>query len=132
MRCYRAGHTEPLLLRPGQPPRYLEGGGSLIGFQMPRNPDEMREIQLQPGDRLIIYSDGVNEACNAAKEEFGFDRLAQFLASRDEAPLSEAFSALLQEIRRFTGHEEFADDVSMTGIRWLGPGAGGGAAGAPR
>lgn len=132
VRFYRAGHTEPLLLRPGQPPRYLEGGGSLIGFQMPRNPDEMREIQLQPGDRLIIYSDGVNEACNAAKEEFGFDRLAQFLASRDEAPLSEAFSALLQEIRRFTGHEEFEDDVSMTGIRWLGPGAGGGAAGAPR
>ncbi len=57
----RAGHPEPLLLRPGQAPKRLDGSGSLLGV-FPEETFTSQDVQLAPGDRLILYSDGVEDA----------------------------------------------------------------------
>jgi len=118
---YRAGHNEPLLLRQGEPPRYLSGGGPLIGFQLPRTQRECQEVQLQPGDRLVIYSDGINEAVNEDGDLYGLDRMAQFLARTDGASLQSTFNRLVQDVRKFTQSQSFEDDVSMLGLAWAPP-----------
>lgn len=118
IRFYRAGHNEPLLLRKGEPPRYLAGGGPLIGFQLPRAASELQEIQLQPGDRLVIYSDGINEAIDPEGELYGLDRLAEFLARSDGANLQTTFNNLVEDVRKFSSSQTFEDDVSMIGIAW--------------
>jgi len=118
---YRAGHNEPLLVPRDAPPRYLEGGGPLIGFQLPRSPGDVQEIQLQPGDRLIIYSDGINEAKNPEGDQYGLERMAGFFAKANSAPLQDTFSGLLSAVRQFSKSDNFEDDVSMIGFTWNPP-----------
>lgn len=118
VKFYRAGHNEPLLLRRGEAPRYLSGGGPLIGFQLPRTRAEIQEIQLQPGDRMIIYSDGLNEASDASGDLYGMERMAAFLAATNGNSLQASFNNLVEDVRRFCGAGHFEDDVSMIGMIW--------------
>ena len=69
-----AGHLPPLLIgRSGR--RWLDRGGMVVGlFELAAFEEET--VQLQEGDRLIVFSDGVTEAVNTKGEEFGDERLA--------------------------------------------------------
>jgi sigma-B regulation protein RsbU (phosphoserine phosphatase) len=118
VRFYRAGHNEPLLLRPGEPPLYLSGGGPLIGFQLPRNRSELQEIQLRPGDRLVVYSDGINEAVDAKGNLYGLERMAKYLSLKNGAGLQSALDGLVEDVRHFSQSPTFEDDVSMVGFAW--------------
>src|SRR5208282_123865 len=73
-----AGHCQPILVRPNGECLRVNHGGVVLGVF----PDwEYREefIDLQPGDRLAIFTDGITEISNAADEEFGEQRLMELL-----------------------------------------------------
>ena len=87
-----AGHNAPLLVRRDGSVFCLSTGGVILGI-LPDYSYSQGSIELQPGDQLLLYTDGISEAVNAAGEEFGEARLQQLLRTI-AAP--SAFSALQQ------------------------------------
>jgi sigma-B regulation protein RsbU (phosphoserine phosphatase) len=74
----RAGHDRPLLYRPGTAVQPLAGKGRFLGMLEELELEEYT-IQLLPGDRLLLYSDGVPDSINSHGEHYGNQRLAQAL-----------------------------------------------------
>lgn len=101
------GHPPALLLRRGQPPARLPGEGPLLGaFDMPF---EGREVMLEPGDRLVLYSDGV-ETTGFGDRGVGVDGLATVLSARDGRPVQALVDDAMARARNFT---EPADDLTL-------------------
>src|SRR5207237_1159983 len=82
-----SGLPYPLLVRAGQP-TFIDIGGIPLGL-FPDTRYEETALQLQPGDVLVFYSDGVMEMRNDSGEEFGLGRLAKTVAANSDKPPSE-------------------------------------------
>ncbi len=79
-----AGHNPPILVRANGDAEMLEGGGPVLGI-LPIAPYSEMHAHLEHGDMLVLYSDGVTEANNAAYDEFDEERLIEALkANRNE------------------------------------------------
>jgi sigma-B regulation protein RsbU (phosphoserine phosphatase) len=116
--CASGGHTSPVLVRPGEAPRFLEDRpGTVVGIQ-PNLSFEQRELQLQPGDALFLYTDGVTEAFDPDKYCFGEDRLLQALRE-PEAGARGMVEHVLQAVRAFARGEPQSDDIALLALRWL-------------
>lgn len=92
-----AGHP-PLLLSRGGTLQRLESNGLVFGL-LPQADYPVREMQLCPGDRLILYTDGVIEPENAKGQAFGDWRLEQIVVDTQTRPAAELVGRLLKEIR---------------------------------
>jgi len=115
----RAGHTFPLFISSTKGEAYyIKEGGPPIGFGLPRF-DESKTIKLAPGDRVVLFSDGVNESVSPQGTLYGIERIKEFLLKHHSLSLSEAFDLLLKDVKSFQGKEEFSDDVSILGLTWL-------------
>ena len=86
----------------------------------PESTYTVTRFELEPGDLLILYSDGLVEARNAADEEFGFDRLTRLAPALREREPADAGRRLLDEVDRFLGEVRPQDDLSIVLIRRLG------------
>jgi serine phosphatase RsbU (regulator of sigma subunit) len=122
LRLVLAGHPRPLLLRDRRFIGELEVAPTLplgIGDQAPT----IGEIQLEPDDRILLFSDGVVEARNTEGEEFGVERLADFLvrAHAAEEPAPETLRRLTKAI---LGHQgtPLEDDATLLLVQWRRPG----------
>ena len=80
---------------------------------------DLRELQLSPGDLLVLYSDGMTEAQNPAGEFFGEERLHATLVGNDGQPAA-IVDGLMTELRAFVGDAEPYDDVTVVAVRWMG------------
>jgi sigma-B regulation protein RsbU (phosphoserine phosphatase) len=80
-------------------------------------PYEQRTIRLEPGDFLLLYTDGVTEAFNPAEEQFGEGRLEAVLQSHAHASADELVAAIQQAVEAFTGAVAPFDDVTMVAVR---------------
>lgn len=86
LRYTRAGHERPLLVRDMEVSP-LPGDGTVLGILDPENLNlEEHEIKLQPGDRLILFTDGILDTSNSKEEFFGIHRFKSLLASLKELP----------------------------------------------
>jgi len=109
-----AGHAPPLVLRGGQAIE-LAGGNMVLGV----NPDEAFKqnfLDLQSGDTLLIYTDGVTDAMNFQKEPFGKQRLLEAFA-KGGASAEVVAQNVLWELRKFVGMAARTDDVTMIAAR---------------
>jgi serine phosphatase RsbU (regulator of sigma subunit) len=78
--------------------------------------------RLRPGDTLCLLTDGVTDARNPMGEQFGRGRLEARLASVDSDASAERLSTTIQDdVRRFVGGAEPADDLAILVVRWEGP-----------
>ncbi|MCE9620076.1 MAG: SpoIIE family protein phosphatase [Planctomycetes bacterium] len=113
MQMVDAGHAMGAIVRKGAPAIAIEcRGGTPIGIV--EDPYESSEIPLQPGDRILLFSDGVCEQQNAEGEELGIKRvLACLQESGDECEDVERVMALLRE---HAAGVSFADDVSVVSL----------------
>ncbi len=118
-----AGHVNPFLLRPGEPPRVLELGGPVLGaFEDAKYPQE--ELLLEAGDQVVLYTDGLVEATDAAGAALGVQGLAALIESRRAEPPQAVARAVLAEVRgRGTGVSR--DDVTLLILRASGAPGGG-------
>ena len=112
LRYANCGHLPPLLLRSDNTLDRLESTGTVLGLF--RDWDCLvGERTLRPGDTLAIYTDGITEAFNDAGEEFGEERLIDSLRRHRQLPAEDILSAVVDEVRRFSGHEQH-DDMTLT------------------
>jgi serine phosphatase RsbU (regulator of sigma subunit) len=119
-----AGHN-PLILfsQNSETPTLIKTKGFPLGL-MPdeqfRKRIERHAIDLKPGDILVQYTDGVNEAHNAAGEEFGVDRFVTSIKERRTAMPSELIRHVLHTHNAFVGSEPQFDDITVLVVRWNG------------
>jgi serine phosphatase RsbU (regulator of sigma subunit) len=107
-----AGHNPPVIVRASGKAEMLEGGGPPLGILSMAPYSEMR-AQLEPGDVLAIYSDGVTEASNAAQEEFGEERLIDVLSRRRAEPAAAMVQAVTEALTEFAAGAPQADDITL-------------------
>jgi sigma-B regulation protein RsbU (phosphoserine phosphatase) len=79
------------------------------------------EQQLDPGDALLIYTDGIYETLNQDDEQYGKSRLAASLTDYARQPMRLMLDAILSDLHAFSSSETFEDDVCLVGIKWKGP-----------
>jgi serine phosphatase RsbU (regulator of sigma subunit) len=113
-----AGHNAPLVVGKDKI-RRLETGGIVLGLFDTASFDE-ETIQLEPGDYILAFSDGVTEALNPAGEEFTDDRLLACVEKhRGDAPQA-ALDAVLADVKAFCGDATQSDDVTIVLVRYNG------------
>jgi sigma-B regulation protein RsbU (phosphoserine phosphatase) len=107
-----AGHNPPILVRADAKAEMLEGGGPVLGI-LPIAPYSEMKTQLDHGDMLVLYSDGVTEATNAAYEEFGEDRFIEVLRAQRNEPANVIVQAVNKALTEFAAGAPQADDITM-------------------
>lgn len=114
-----AGHNPPLIVRANGKAEWLEAGGCPLGIMAAMKYDEARN-QLDPGDVLVVFSDGVTDANDPQEKEFGEERLAT--AVRDHR--TESSAAILEAVNRaiadWTQGTPLPDDLTLLIARRVG------------
>ena len=106
-----AGHNPPLLVRQRGATIELSAAGAVLG-QFPDWVYEQSDVELKAGDRLILFTDGLVEACGADFEPFGEDELARVVRANPETSAAELMGRLMQAASEYCGGR-FQDDASM-------------------
>lgn len=110
-----AGHPAPILVRGGSLPECLDVTGFAIGMFDEAEYEESM-IDLESGDRLYLYSDGLTEEVNAHDEEFGEQRLLSAIADGRTIGLQDSVESLVQKVVAWRGEEHLRDDVSILAV----------------
>jgi serine phosphatase RsbU (regulator of sigma subunit) len=109
----RAGHDRPLLQREGRT-RLLAGGGTVLGFPDLEHLHLSEElVHLRPGDRLVLYSDGLTDTIAPSGLHFGLDRLVTLLESHLDLPPHELCAATFAHLDDYQSTAEQFDDMTM-------------------
>jgi sigma-B regulation protein RsbU (phosphoserine phosphatase) len=106
-----AGHNAPMVVRADGSYERLREGGPVLGVFAGRN-YEMGAAQLLAGDRVILFTDGVTEACNSEGEEFGEGRLLRLLADHRTLSADELQAKILAVVAEFSG-SRWQDDATL-------------------
>src|SRR5205085_2185930 len=115
LRYASGGHNPPYLLRGGGA-EALPGHGLPVGV-LEGATFETFEARLSPGDGLFLYSDGITEARDAARQMFGEGRLREALRRAGSAGPEGLVRAVLEEVRRFAAGAPQADDETALALR---------------
>jgi sigma-B regulation protein RsbU (phosphoserine phosphatase) len=112
-----AGHLDNLILRADGQAISLVSTGTPLGLLPPMLPYEEVAHALTPGDTLVLFSDGVSEAQDAAGEEFGEARLLDVLRGASDAPVATLVDRVFAAIDAFAGDAPQFDDITMLVVR---------------
>lgn len=121
LRYCNAGHNLPFVLRNDGSVEMLEGGGTVLGI-LPELGYEEYRTPMQPGEMLVLFSDGVSEALKAdgSEEEYGEERLARSLDGHRGKGLLELLESLRIDLDEWTGGS-FHDDATLVLARYCSP-----------
>jgi sigma-B regulation protein RsbU (phosphoserine phosphatase) len=114
-----AGHNPPLMIRSGREPLLLTVGGPVLGI-LPEAPFDEATISFDPGDLLLIYSDGYSEAMNFAFEEFGEERLLAIARENRSASAALLIDRIGEAVKEHCGGASQTDDMTMIVVRAVG------------
>lgn len=118
LRYCNAGHDHPILFHRRGGHSRLESGGLVLGIFEDTGFEE-RSAAFDPGDILLLYSDGITEAFNSEGREFGAEGIIRSVERRPDAPAGEILDGLLEAVREHTGGGPQADDMTLMVIRRL-------------
>jgi len=105
-----AGHLPPILVAPGRS-RTIDGGGAVLGVFSSWQ-YEQSQFELKPGDRMLLFTDGISEAFDAQEREFGEAQLATCARGNSSASAKELNAAVMAEVDAFCG-SHFRDDATL-------------------
>jgi sigma-B regulation protein RsbU (phosphoserine phosphatase) len=118
LRYVNAGHTDCLLLRASGEAVWLKATGTPLGL-LSGMPYDEETLELHPGDLLALFSDGVTEAHDIDEEEYGEQRLADFLRPIAQEPVDGLVDRVFTELDRFAGKAPQYDDITLLIIQRL-------------
>jgi phosphoserine phosphatase RsbU/P len=116
----KAGHPSPLLLRKGQVTELYNEGSFPVGL-IPEASYESANLQLEPEDTLILFSDGVTEAENVNHDLFEVTGLSQALDGKQNVPVEILQQSVLDAVRNFTRGASQSDDITLLVVRYRPP-----------
>jgi serine phosphatase RsbU (regulator of sigma subunit) len=111
-----AGHNPPLIGRLDGSIEQLSSGGFPLGI-IPTAEFELGELELNPGESLVIYSDGVSEANNLSGDEFGLDRLANVIKANLNASAAGMRDRVESALSSFTQTAPANDDITLVIVK---------------
>ncbi len=111
-----AGHNPPMVVRFDARIEELTYGGPALGVFEVANYDEAF-VDLQKGDTLVLYTDGVIEAADTDGKEFGIKRLQQTVLAARDLSAFKTVRAIMDATRAFSGTDSFADDFTLVVIK---------------
>ena len=128
MQYASAGHSKPLLYRAATgKTSYLEAGGMPLGMDdndFFADTLEIRKLKLEPGDIFVQYTDGLSEAMNSAREQFGYERMSEQLLKSAGQTAQEVLAGLAHAVEKFTGTRldqpgpsALNDDIALVCLR---------------
>jgi sigma-B regulation protein RsbU (phosphoserine phosphatase) len=115
-----AGHSPLLLLSATSPPRFVFRSSGMVLGMKPGLQYSVEALDLEPGHTLVLYTDGITEAENAAEEQFESERLLHCLTSPATRTAGEVASELVAAVQAFAGGTPQTDDITVVAVRWSG------------
>jgi len=123
----RAGQCKPIMVNPNwktAEPYMVESKGLALGVDKGkrfRKIVELIEIKLEPGDIFFQYTDGLAEAMNATKEQFGEERIMALLKQYARSPAQELVEIVMEALKDFTRGAEQEDDITILALKYRAP-----------
>ena len=125
MKCMNAGHEYPVVMRAGGEFELLKDRHGLALAAMEEMKYKEYELQLLPGDRLFVYTDGVPEAIDRQTEQYGMNRMIRALNETRNESLETALNPVKKDLDSYVGDLDPFDDVTMLNFAHTGSGKGG-------
>ena len=117
LRFINAGHCAPILISQDGRYEYLETTAMPVGL-LPQTEFAVEERQLSPGDRLMIYTDGVTEAENLRHEFFGSRQLREIAVAHARDSGAALHDAVLGAVNAFVDSASQADDITLVVVEY--------------
>jgi sigma-B regulation protein RsbU (phosphoserine phosphatase) len=115
-----AGHNPPLIKQNNEEFEYLNSSANLVLGLMEGMPYEEYELNLNYGDMIFLYTDGLTEANDNYKEFYGEERLKAILNKHKDEKLSEIINEIIKDLSKFCNNQEQFDDITMLLLRYTG------------
>ncbi len=112
-----AGHNPPLLIRNGEI-KYLDQGGMIYGVMKTMAPYIAEEIEMQRGDVLVMFTDGVTEAKNSADDEYSDERLESLVKQSVKKPAKQIVEEILDDVHRYVNGFAQSDDITIVVLKY--------------
>lgn len=113
-----AGHNPPLLFSSTGEYRLLEAGGTVLSI-MENFSYQEEVVNIQKGDLLVVYSDGITEAMNAKDEQFEEERLIDLIKQHRNESAQDLIETILSDVGTFAGTMPQADDMTLLVVKRL-------------
>lgn len=117
-----AGHPSPILVRKSVAQEAFTQGSYPVGL-VPEAEYTVAQLKLEPGDTLVLFTDGVTEAMDPDEQLFGVPRLRELLTGRVEGSLDELQKSILEAVENFARGASQADDLTLLIVRYRAAGA---------
>ncbi len=114
------GHNAPFVLRKSGDVHLLQEPLNMIVGAFEHAPFETGRIKLAPGDSIVLFTDGVTEACDANSTEFATPRLRALLERVAQDPVDQVVQSIVEEVRKFSAGVPQSDDITAMTLRYVG------------
>lgn len=114
------GHNAPIIFRKkSDTSEYLKSTGALLGFFPDSEYNVVKTVVMDPGDILLMYTDGISEEINHAEEMFGEERIEELIKENRDESANTLISNILSEVRTFSEGQGIVDDKTITAVKCL-------------
>ncbi len=113
MKCANAGHEYPAIMRKGEKFELLKDRHGFVLAGMENSRYSEYEIEVQVGDRIFVYTDGVPEATDVHQNLYGTDRMLEVLNEARDLPCEKLLDVVHESVNKFVGEADQFDDITM-------------------